>query len=250
MYSEYSYEAVDEKINYTYDTPERYWLKKLRSRYRIDQIAGDNGEFRQMSNLMVWVYDTLKYDGELIIDTHKFNSLNIISRTEKKGISSNCWMYATVLNEVFLAMGFKSRRIRCMSADLEDKECHCVTIVYSNEFNKWIMFDAANKAFFVDKQALPMSLQELRESLITEQKIYLPKATTSDFEKIKRYWYKNIVRFQAYSHSAFNFESSKKEKKIYNLNPKAIVVEDKVTFNNRVKQNYINISNPNIFWRI
>lgn len=249
-YIEYDYTEVLPSNKFTYQSAEDNNLKELKNKYNLDRIAGQENEFKRMSNLMVWVSDKLKYDGEIVIDINNFNSVNIIENTINKGISSNCWMYATVLNEVFLAMGFKSRMIRCMSSDLFDTECHCVTIVYSTEYKKWIMFDPANKAFFINRMGIPLSLEELRKVLINDEKFILPRAKTTDFEKIKQYWYKNIVRFHCYSHSAYNYESIKVGKTVYALNPSSIVIPNSVEQKDGFCVKYINTSNPDFFWKV
>jgi hypothetical protein len=67
-----------------------------------------------------------------------------VNKLKTQGIGYR--ILATVLNDVYLAMGFKSRHITCMSADSDDEDCHVVNIVYSNMLNKWLYVDATWEA--------------------------------------------------------------------------------------------------------
>lgn len=106
---------------------------------------------------MVWVEEHLIGNG-MCIPPVSFDAKYILDMTKKEGMQSNCYMYSVVLNEVYLSMGFHSRMVRCMPIDLEFRDCHCVTEVFSEEYQKWIVFDAANRAYYINKSLTPLNL--------------------------------------------------------------------------------------------
>lgn len=82
-----------------------------------------------------------------------------MENTRKNKFTSSCWANAVVLNEVFLAFGFFSRMIRCLPLDLRPSDCHCVMLSYSDDYRKWVVFDAAMGTYYTNSDKIPMSVQ-------------------------------------------------------------------------------------------
>lgn len=58
---------------------------------------------------------------------------------------------AQMLNECYLAMGFKSRFITCMPKVMIN-DCHVINAVYSNTLNKWLWMDPTFNAYVTDEK--------------------------------------------------------------------------------------------------
>ncbi len=107
------YEARGSKLPpFVYVNEDWEGLPQLRTKYRLDSIAGSGDDVSRMINLMKWVHGTIPHDGNSgePADRHA-DALIEISRKEEHGL--NCWMLATVLNEMYLATGLRSRTVSC-----------------------------------------------------------------------------------------------------------------------------------------
>lgn len=108
-----SYQSIDAKlIPFVYVDAGWEGLPQLREKYELDSIAGEGDDVSRIVNLMEWVHETIRHDGDSgePEDRHA-DALIELSRKENRGL--NCWMLATVLNEVYLATGFQSRIVSC-----------------------------------------------------------------------------------------------------------------------------------------
>lgn len=232
------------KFRYDFSNPS---LKLLRDKYNLTKVAGTENMFRQLVRLMIWVNDQLIGDG-LCEPLYPMNALHILEATKNKAIRSNCFMYSVVLNEVYLSMGFYSRMIRCMPSDLRYDDCHCVTIVYVKEYSKWVVFDAANRAYYIDKTMQPMSLMDIRNTLLNREPIYVPMMARKQLRLLYHYWVKNIIRFECYDISCYDAETLNGDRILYHLQPRNFVVTDKAVSFDSFQLMHIHTSNEKRFF--
>jgi hypothetical protein len=101
------------------------------------------------------------------------NAMNMITecRRDKKGL--NCRGLATVLNECYLSMGFKSRFVTCMPRDSVFTDCHVINMVWSNDLKKWLWMDPTNDAYVMNEQGQLLGIAEVRERLINGKPLIL-----------------------------------------------------------------------------
>jgi hypothetical protein len=153
------------------DTPD---LVALRKACRLDEVAGHGPEFERIVNLMRWVHAQVRHDGSSK-NPEPMNALHLLEvcRAEKRGI--NCRMMATILNEAYLSLGFKSRQVTCQPLDEKDPDCHVITTVWSNDLGKWLYMDPTMEVWFMDGQGHPLSIAEVRERLISGGPLELSK---------------------------------------------------------------------------
>lgn len=223
---EYRSELKRPDIRFEYSSASDSNLVLLRERYNLDSIAGDGSETEKMINLMVWVHN---------LSTHApnpawprtMNALNLIDLcvTEKKSI--NCFMYATILNEVYLSMGYPSRFIHLWYT--RTGESHVVTAVFSATLDKWIMMDADFGAYLMDEKRNILGIPEIRERIINGEEFIYPETLEyagkglvkflekiMGIEKLYRYYLsKNIFRYSTPLKSLFDIQSDRTADMIY-----------------------------------
>lgn len=248
LFSEFDYCETNEKFIFQYKTHDIQLLKLLEQFDYPHQII-DGKEFRSMVQLMIWVFEHLIGDG-MCIPPANLNAAYILKMTKTKQIKSNCFMYAVVLNEIFLSMGIKSRMVRCMPMDLVYNDCHCVTEAYCEEYDKWIVFDAANKAYYVDEHMKPLNLFEIRENILNRRPLVVPMMKRSLSSKLFQYLAKNLVRFESDRISQYNAETQEGERSIFHFQSTNFPIWDKtVEFPERnLTLHHLHTSNPDLFW--
>lgn len=193
--------------NFVYESPENASLKALRANYRLDSIAGQGTELSKIINLMYWVHNTIRHDGNCENPQDKSAAALIeICKRENRGV--NCRMMATILNECYLAMGIKSRFITCMPRETEFDDCHVINSVYSSDLKKWIWIDPTFAAYVMDEKGELQSIEQVRKKLITGAPLILnPDANWNhQYTQTKEYYLntymaKNLYRLQTHVNS-------------------------------------------------
>ena len=239
-FSEYKNERVNSKLKFSYMDSSDINLRKLKSKYNLDSIAGRGDEKEKIINLMKWVHNVVPYDGHSGY-LKPANSLYLLEceTAKKKGLS--CFMKSIVLNDVYLSMGYPSRIVHCMPKGDNFIEDHYINMVYSNKLKKWIYMDSAVGGYFEDGNGILLSIQEVRQKLIDGEKLLLNDDAALPNELYLHYLSKNLFRFECSFASKFNFES--KDKKVYcSLNPKLY------SDSSSKKNEDIIVSNPDYFW--
>jgi hypothetical protein len=163
------YKPIESKLPpFIYYNEDWEYLPRLKEKYHLDSIAGPGDEISKMINLMKWVHETLFYDGNSgePVDRHA-EALIELSKRENRGL--NCWMLATILNEVYLAMDFKSRFVSCYPKGDPSitHEWHVIVEVFSSSLNKWLWMDPTLETYVTDDKSNLLSIAEVRERLMT-----------------------------------------------------------------------------------
>ena len=122
----YSKSAKDAELPaFTYLEVNDPRLVHLRETLNLDSIAGHGDEISRIKNLCLWVHNTVRHDGSSDNPEQK-NALALIRICKEQNRGVNCRMLATILNECYLAMGFKSRFVTCLPKSEDDPDCHCL----------------------------------------------------------------------------------------------------------------------------
>jgi hypothetical protein len=198
-------------------------LRKLRETYRLDAVAGSGSETDRIVNLMKWVNRlTWHHPNPKLPGPYNAIRLIEISKGWRRGI--NCWMYATILNEVYLSMGYASRLVHLLPHSKENKESHFVVSVYSNDLRKWVYMDPDMNGYFTDETGNFLGIPEIRHRLIAGQSL-LPNRDVKGFTMVlgkgSYPWYlsKNVFRYACSQRSEFDQETPKQGKAFYVLIP-------------------------------
>ena len=258
------YNSSDSRFipEFKYQSQDNPDLVKIRETLRLDSIAGKGSELSQIFNLLHWVHNSVKHDGNSNNPKNR-NAIDLLNvcKTENRGI--NCRMMATMLNECYLAMGIKSRYITCMPRETEFTDCHVINMVYSKDLNKWIWIDPTFDAYVMDDKGNLLSIQEVRERLIKGQPLVLNADANWNRTNLQTkeyyldyYMAKNLYRFQVSLTNGYNTETSEEGKEITYIEllpldgieqnpPKSESANPKTG----MKYVFYKTNNPDLFWK-
>ena len=223
--SEYSAEYPDSDLEFIYQDPSDSNLVKLRETYNLDMVAGQGDEISRIVNLMKWVNQMVRWDGKAPSPSPP-NALHLLKVCKDTNRAVNCRMMATILNEVYLSMGFKSRHISCKPKDENDSDSHVTNIVYSEMLNKWLYMDPSFAVYYTDKDGTLLNHAEIREATIRGDSLVVcidandnGRPYSGGTTGYTRYMTKNLYRFYCPVSSEFGYESKKDDKTYVYLNP-------------------------------
>ncbi|MEL6628266.1 MAG: transglutaminase domain-containing protein [Bacteroidota bacterium] len=210
--------STDEKIAFTYQDSSNVALRELREKYNLDSIAGSGNEFARMINVLNWVHNLVPHDGQHENPTVK-NAVDLIGVCEKDDRGLNCRGLSTVLNECYLAMGFKSRILTCMPKDSVFRDCHVINVVYSNLADRWIWMDPTNASYVMNSAGKLLGPADVRQLLIDDEQLLInPDANWNNKESTEiafylyHYMSKNLYRLKSPLRSEYNYETSDRGK--------------------------------------
>jgi hypothetical protein len=242
--------------DFSYQSADDSNLVRLRTMYRLDSVAGDGDELSRIVNLMRWAHHSVRHDGSSSNPLSR-NAIDIIEICRKESRGVNCRMMATILNEAYLAMGFRSRHLTCLPMDTADTDCHVITIVYAPTLKKWIWMDPTFEAYVTDGNGTYLNPPEVRERLIHGDTVAVSDGINWNGKPydgggqgyLKLYMAKNLYWFECPAGSEFGYESKQNGKMYVALfpmgyNPRGKVIE-KVT-----SEHEYYTRNPEYFWEL
>ncbi|NDV83094.1 transglutaminase domain-containing protein [Bacteroides sp. 51] len=204
---DYQQENTDSLPKFTYQPATNRNLKEVKQYFNLDSIAGNGDEVTKIINILLFVTHSVKYDGSnwALCEFDAIDFYNYHKATSK-GI--NCRHKAMMLNELYLAMGLKSRYVTCMPEDPEDPDCHVINCVYSETLEKWLWMDPSHGIYITDENGNLLSISEVRNRLRNNQPLAVNKETSKTKEwYLDYYMAKNLYWIQCTNVSRFNTES-------------------------------------------
>lgn len=205
--------TVDKKAyQFYYANPNDLNLVRLRTTFNLDSIAGCGNEISKIKNIMYWVHDIVPHDG-ISRNPKSKNAIDMIRLCQKEKRGVNCRMMAQILNECYLAMGFKARYVTCLPKVMIN-DCHVINVVYSCTLNKWVWMDPTFAAYITDDKGILLSIQEVRERLRMSLPLVLnddanwnhkSKQTKEDY--LDNYMTKNLYHIECINNTGFNTET-------------------------------------------
>ncbi|PHI18553.1 hypothetical protein CEQ90_17395 [Lewinellaceae bacterium SD302] len=189
-------------------------LRKLRTAFNLDSIAGGGNEISRVLNVLHWIHELIPHDGQHDNPVVK-NAFSMINECRRDDRGLNCRGLSTVLNECYLALGFKSRFVTCMPKDSVFDDCHVINTVYSNDLDKWIWLDPSHDAYVMNERGELLGFAEVRQRLIDGAPLILnPSANWNrQSSTLKEYYLeiymaKNLYRFSTPLRSEYNLETN------------------------------------------
>jgi hypothetical protein len=187
---------------FTYQASTEPQLVGLRQQYKLDSIAGKGNDVSQVINLMHWVHDRVQHDGQHNNPPLR-NAQDLLTVCQKENRGLNCRGLATVLNEVYLSMGFQSRFVGCLPKDSTDVDSHVINSVYVPSQHKWLYMDPTQDAYVTNEQGQLLSIAEVRQRLISGQPLLLNptanwnhKVSATRQEYLEGYMAKNLYQLE------------------------------------------------------
>ncbi|MNG80505.1 Transglutaminase-like superfamily protein [compost metagenome] len=233
---------------FTYQTASNHNLVAVKNFFKLDSIAGNGDEISKIRNMMFFVANNIKYDGSNWA-LCEFDAIDFYNYHKATGKGINCRHKAMTLNEMYLAMGFKSRYVTCMPKDDKDTDCHVINSVYAETLKKWLWMDPSHGTFVMDDNNNLLSIEEVREHLKNNQSLRLNAES-----KVSKLWYldyymaKNLYWIQCTNKSQFNTESryrpAEPDLQYISLIPSGF----QKSSNKHLKNNVITLDPAN-FWR-
>ena len=257
----YNFSDQREVPQFTYQSMDDPNLVRIRKELKLDSIAGNGNELSKVFNLLHWVHNLVRHDGNSNNPTVK-NAIELIKvcKAENRGV--NCRMLAIVLNECYLSLGIISRYVTCMPKETNFDDCHVINTVYSKELKKWIWIDPTFDAYVMDEKGNLLGLQEVRERLISGKPLVLnadanwnrTTLQTNEFY-LQTYMAKNLYRLESPAISQYDSETWIKGKEIsyVELLPLDGIVQNPQKKENLIKNTGVKFlnyktNNPNLFW--
>jgi hypothetical protein len=253
---------------FTYQSSNIPGIVSLRQQFKLDSVAGSGNEVSRIINVMHWVHNTIRHDGQNESGIKAVNGFEIFSIAKTKNIGVCCGELATILNDCYLALGFKSRKIYCLPKDSlkTDHDSHVINAVYSTVLKKWLWMDPTNDAYVMNEKGELLGIEEVRNRLIHDQPLILNpdanwnhRASTTKDDYLYHYMAKNLYCFYCRLESGFDIEKKDGERTItyVNLVPEGYgkfkqVPAKMQSYNKKLKTTFVEytIHNPTTFWQV
>ena len=206
---------------FTYQSSDNPHLATLRNSFNLDSIAGEGSDVFKIINLLHWIHWLIPHDGNHENPVVR-NAMSLIAECKRDNRGLNCRGLATVLNECYLALGFKSRIVTCRPKDSlnTDRDCHVINMVYSGSLKKWLWIDPTNDAYVMDEKGELLSIEEVRERIIADKPLLLNpdanwnrKAVTKEYY-LYYYMAKNLYMLDCPASSEYNMETREQGRRL------------------------------------
>jgi len=192
-------------------------LIRVRKYFNLDSIAGNGDEISKIMNLLHWAHNVVHHDGNTP-NPHSKNAIDLVETCKKENRGICCRMRALLLNECYLAMGFKSRYVHCQPKK-QDIDSHVINSVYSETLHKWLWIDPTFNAYVKDDRGMLLSIAEVRKRLITGDPLVLNEDANWD-NKVKYtkeyyldyYMAKNLYSLTCVLNTGYNTETEEEGK--------------------------------------
>jgi len=244
---------------FTYTPVNDSSLVDLRKRLNLDSIAGKGNDVLKVLNILHWLHNTLPHDGDAADPKAKdYVELISVCKKQKQGVC--CGTLSEILNDCYLSMGYKSRRVICLPKDSLgiDPDCHSIDVVYIGSLKKWVWVDPTFNAYVMNENGELLSIEEVRERIIKNKPLILnPDANwNNSFSEMKEEYFYNYMTKNLYKLSCIVGKEKNSEGQIVPVCVELIPADgykqkpDKV----EVKSNYgyrsiiYRTNNPQLFW--
>ena len=251
---------------FTYQSYKDANLVALRKKFKLDSIAGKGDEASKALNILNWVHNTVNHDGQHESGIKLINANEIVSVATAKKIGVSCGELATVLNECYLSMGWKARKVYCFPKDSlkTDFDSHVINVVYLPSKSKWIWVDPTNNAYVTDDNGQLLGIEEVRDRLVNNKPLVLNpnanwnnrSAITKDFY-LYNYMAKNLYMIYSPLKSEYDYQTPGKNSEIAYINLLPLEYfkqgrEKTETYNKDTKTTRVwyNTNNADAFWKV
>ena len=160
------------------------------------------GTLNHVLELLRWVYEKLLYTDDAVDCPMFKTALEVLEYAERYRKNVSCYAHAIVLTEILLYYGYWARTIHCLPMGTFPYDVHCVTIVFVNELQKWVMLDPTFNIYICDEHDSPISLPDMRSRIIEGKKVipcsnnrFKSRKIDKLIESYMKYMVKNLFCF-------------------------------------------------------
>ena len=170
-----------------YNAPQ---MDTLRTRYHLADIVRDGKtEFEKMKLMLAWASSRFTHHNSNTCKGR--NALAILAEAEK-GAQFSCTDYSRLLANCLDALGYPARIVGLtwLGSGFGNPDAHICTEVWSNQFQKWILLDGQNNAWW-EHNGIPLSAVECRNLQIggrDSEMVFAGQNREFDYSAQKPYW--------------------------------------------------------------
>lgn len=208
---------TDTRPRFVYQAPNDRDLVRVREYFKLDSVAGAGDELSKIQRILTYIHDKILHDGSHG-NPKMMNAIALAEACKDGSRGLNCRGLATVLNECYLAMGFRSRFVTCMPK-IFINDCHVINAVYSVTLDKWVWVDPTDNAWVTDENGVMLSIAEVRERLRDGRPLVLNETANWNNKKkiikeeyLESYMAKNLYCIFCSDRSEFGTEVYDKSK--------------------------------------
>jgi hypothetical protein len=252
-----------QKQNYpafTYQLADNPQLRSLREIYHLDTVAGAGSEADRAIRLLNWFHRQVPHEDVKSVDS--LTAQSIINSYKDTKTGQGCYPLSIGMNEIFLAMGFKSRSVICFSNLYPVPQGgHVINVLYIDSLHKWVYMDPQENAYIKDEKGLLLSIEEVRQRLIEGKPLVLNPTANYHGVPTKKQVYlyqfmaQHIYRMICPVHSEYNSQtrSAGKLLEYVELLPEGSIDPLADGFETGVSENYkvitYHTNNNRLFWQ-
>lgn len=237
------YRSSNKKIPYQYNIDSIY-CNKIYDRLPVikEILLNNNTDFDKMTKIMFLIHHIYKHRGQLQ-NPIKRDCLSIMKFAEKNNNSLNCRCLAILLCEILLSMGMKAHYIICSQSEIKYLDSHVVTVCYDRNMRKWIMLDPCYNLYVKDINDVPISLEELKTSIINSKFIKANneachQGAKLDFKSYIKANIKKLYKFETVINTYFGMDNNLSKNNIVLVPNETNYSELNCTSNNKVFWNF------------
>ena len=197
----------------TYADASNPGLEMVRRHFRLDSVAAGGDEISKIKRILTYIHNRIRHDG-MHSNPGAMNAIDLDRACADGSRGLNCRGLATVLNECFLAMGFKSRFITCFPRDYKS-DCHVINVVYSRTLKRWIWIDPTHNAWITDEKGNLLGVKEVRERrlaglpyVLNEEANWNNETKSTKEYYLDEYMTKNLYAIEINTHYGFGTEQN------------------------------------------
>ena len=180
--------------------------KEIRDYFRLDTLyAPDADTWTKALSIGRFVASNIPHDNQKVYPEH-VNAIGLWEYTRNVAPAFNCRLHSILTFELLLAAGLDARFVTCLPEDKDDNDCHVVNEVWLPELGKWAMVDTDEKYYVSDREGIPLSIREIREHIISGEKMLLyPSFENGSARKGEYYAYlaKNTYWFSCWGELSY-----------------------------------------------
>jgi hypothetical protein len=191
-------------------------MDTLRQKYQLSKIVeSGNTEFDKMKLLLAWTSTRFTHHSSNFCKGG--NALAILAEAEK-GAQFSCSDYSRLLANCLDALGYPARTIGLtwLGSGFGNPDAHVCTETWSNQFQKWILLDGQNNAWW-EHDGVPLNAVECRNLYANgrdSEIVFVGQQKDIDYTQAKAYWISHFYHLELGNYYAF-FDTKQLSKRRY-----------------------------------